>query len=253
MLQPLRQFQPLASPRLRLQMVRAGFPLLALVAVAYGSALAQERVRGRVVSASDASPVPTARVIVGGSTQGTLTDDKGEYQLSLPPGARTLVFRAIGYRTLEVAIEGRTTIDVSLEPAPLTLEAQVVLGYTTQQRRDVSDATAGVTGDQIRGQQTATLEEALRGRVAGVQISASGEPGRPAEIFIRGQNFLGNPAPLYVVYGMYLQQNPNLAPDDIESIEVLKDATAARGHTRRAALLLRGPANPQARPDDEHD
>ena len=235
MLQPLRQFQPVASPRLRLQMVRAGFPLLALVALAYGSALAQERVRGRVVSASDASPVPTARVTVGGSTQGALTDDKGEYQLTLPPGARTLVFRAIGYRTLEVAIEGRTTIDVSLEPAPLTLEAQVVLGYTTQQRRDVSDATAGVTGDQIRGQQTATLEEALRGRVAGVQISASGEPGRPAEIFIRGQNFLGNPAPLYVVDGMYLQQNPNLAPDDIESIEVLKDASAAAQYGAQAA------------------
>ncbi len=164
-----------------------------------------------------------------------LTDDKGEYRLSLPPGARTLVFRAIGYKTLEVAIEGRTVIDVSLEPAPLTLEAQVVLGYTTQQRRDVSDAIAGVTGEQIREAQVATLEEALRGRVPGVQISASGEPGRPAQVFIRGQNFLGNPTPLYVVDGMYLGQNPNLDPDDIESIEVLKDASAAAQYGAQAA------------------
>src|SRR5213076_2928288 len=109
------------------------------------------------------------------------------------------------------------------------------MGYTNQRRKDVSDATASVTGEQIRGQQTATLEEALRGRVAGVQISASGEPGRPAEIFIRGQNFLGNPTPLYVVDGMYLGQNPNLDPDDIESIEVLKDASAAAQYGAQAA------------------
>src|SRR2546421_3092438 len=232
---PERQLHSLHSVGLGLRIAGAGVLLLALAPARPVSAQTQDSVRGRVVSASDASGVPTARVTVGGSTQGTLTDDKGEFHLGLPPGARTLVFRAIGYRTLEVAIEGRTTIDVSLEPAPLTLEAQVVLGYTTQQRRDVSDATAGVTGDQIRGQQTATLEEALRGRLAGVQISGSGEPGRPAEIFIRGQNFLGNPAPLYVVDGMYLQQNPNLDPDDIESIEVLKDASAAAQYGAQAA------------------
>src|SRR2546421_10446088 len=232
---PERQLHSLHSVRLGLRIAGAGVLLLALAPARPVSAQTQDSVRGRVVSASDASPVPTARVTVGGSTQGTLTDDKGEYHLSLRPGARTLVFRAIGYRTLEVAIEGRPVVDVSLEPAPLTLEAQVVLGYTTQQRRDVSDATAGVTGEQIRGQQTATLEEALRGRLAGVQISASGEPGRPAEIFIRGQNFLGNPAPLYVVDGMYLQQNPNLDPDDIESIEVLKDASAAAQYGAQAA------------------
>src|SRR5205814_4309814 len=96
------------------------------------------------------------RALVGGTTQGTLTDDKGEYRLSLPAGARTLVYRAIGYRTLEVAIEGRAVIDVSLEPAPLTLPAQVVLGYTTEQRRDLSDPTAGVSGDEIRSHQGAT-------------------------------------------------------------------------------------------------
>ena len=232
---PDRQLDPPHSTKLRPCMARAGGLCLALLTAGVCAAAAQDSVRGRVVSASDASPVPAASVSVGGTTAGVLTDDRGEYRLTLPAGARTLVFRAIGYRTLEVAIEGRTAIDASLEPAPLTLEAQVVLGYTTQRRRDVSDATAGVTGEQIRGQQVATLEEALRGRVAGVQVSASGEPGRPADIFIRGQNFLGNPAPLYVVDGMYLGQNPNLDPDDIESIEVLKDASAAAQYGAQAA------------------
>jgi TonB-dependent starch-binding outer membrane protein SusC len=208
---------------------------LLLLLVWTGLAAAQEPVRGRVVSASDGSPVPGVRVVVGGTRLSTLTDDRGEYSLSLPAGARTLVFRSIGYRTLEVAVDGRTVVDVSLEPAALMLEEVVVTGYTTQQRRDVSDATAGVSGEQIRERQVATLEEALRGRVAGVQISGSGEPGRPAAVVIRGQNFLGNPAPLYVVDGMYLGQNPNLNPDDIESIEVLKDASAAAQYGAQAA------------------
>src|SRR2546423_190974 len=109
------------------------------------------------------------------------------------------------------------------------------MGYTSQQRRDVSDASAGVTGDQVREAQVATVEEALRGRLAGVQISASGEPGRPAQVIIRGQNFLTNPGPLYVVDGMYLTENPNLNADDIESIEVLKDASAAAQYGAQAA------------------
>jgi len=209
--------------------------LLWLVPASVAAAQTPDSVRGRVVGTSDASPVPAARVLVGGTARGTLTDDKGEYRLDLPPGARTLVFRAIGYKTLEVAIEGRTVIDVSLEPGPLTLQAQVVMGYLTQQRRDVSDASAGVTGEQVRETQVATVEEALRGRLAGVQITASGEPGRPADVVIRGQNFLSTSAPLYVVDGMYLRQNPNLDPDDIESIEVLKDASAAAQYGAQAA------------------
>ena len=209
--------------------------LLSLLRAAVGAAQTPDSVRGRVVSASDASPVPAVRVLVGGTAQGTVTDNKGEYRLELPPGARTLVFRTIGYKTLDVAIGGRAVIDVSLEPAPLTLQERVVMGYTTQQRRDVSDASAGVTGDQVHGTQVATLEEALRGRVAGVEISASGEPGRPAQVIIRGQNFLTNPAPLYVVDGMYLTENPNLDADDVESIEVLKDASAAAQYGAQAA------------------
>src|SRR5207302_8180488 len=209
--------------------------LLSLSPAAVGAAQTPDSVRGRVVSATNASPVPAARVLVGGTSLGTLTDDKGAYRLELPAGARTLVFRAIGYKTLEVAIEGRTVIDVSLEPGPLTLQAQVVMGYLTQQRRDVSDASAGVTGEQVRETQVATVEEALRGRLAGVQITASGEPGRPADVVIRGQNFLSTSAPLYVVDGLYLRENPNLDPDDIESIEVLKDASAAAQYGAQAA------------------
>jgi outer membrane receptor for Fe3+-dicitrate len=109
-----------------------------------------------------------------------------------------------------------------------------VVGYTTEQRRDVSGAVASVSGSELREQQVATIEEALRGRAPGVQVSASGQPGRPAQIIIRGQNSFGSPNPLYVVDGMYIgQQNPNLNPDDIASLEILKDASAAAQYGRR--------------------
>jgi TonB-linked SusC/RagA family outer membrane protein len=234
MLQPLRPFQPPPSLRLVLQMVRAGLPLLALVAAAYSSALAQDSVSGRVVSTIDGAPLSGVIVAVGGTSHRTQTDGRGEYTLTVPAGARTLVFRSIGYRTLEVAIDGRTVIDVSLEAAALLLEP-VVIGYTTQQRRDISGAVASVTTDAIEGRKVATVEEALKGRLAGVQIQSSGEPGQPAAIIVRGQTFLYNASPLYVVDGLYLRQNPNLNPNDIASIEVLKDASAASQYGAQAA------------------
>src|SRR3954468_10444448 len=93
-----------------------------------------------------------------------------------------------------------------------------------------------VRGEELEDQKVATLEEALRGRVPGVNVVASGEPGRPAQVIIRGQNFIsGSVSPLYVVDGMYLSENPNLNPDDVESIEVLKDASAAAQYGAQAA------------------
>ena len=107
------------------------------------------------------------------------------------------------------------------------------MGYTTQQRRDVSDASAGVTGEQVHETQVATLEEALRGRVAGVQISASGEPGRPADVVIRGQNFLSNAAPLYVVAG---QTHPRVLARDGERY---RDSLRQRAAELGVADMLR--------------
>src|SRR5512146_1592682 len=209
--------------------------LLGLLLAGAGRARAQERVHGRVTSGSEGTPLVGATVHVPGTSAGTLTNGTGDYTLALPAGARTLEFSYIGYATLDVPINGRTQIDVALEAQAVSLNALVVVGYTTQTKRTVSDATSGVTASQLRDVKAATVEEALQGKVAGMQIAASGEPGRPAQVIVRGQNFLGDPTPLYVVDGMYLRENPNLNPDDIETIEVLKDASAAAQYGSQSA------------------
>ena len=193
-----------------------------------------------VVTAETGVPVENVQVSVVGTRLGALTGEDGRYSISgVAPGTYQVRAQRIGYapsdQQVSVTGDQAVTADFRLTPLPASLSAVVVVGYTAQERRDVSGAVSSVSDEDLRDQQVATLEEALRGRIPGVQINASGEPGRPAQVVIRGQNFLGNPTPLYVVDGMYLRQNPNLNPDDIESIEVLKDASAAAQYGAQAA------------------
>jgi TonB-linked SusC/RagA family outer membrane protein len=198
-----------------------------------------ERITGTVRD-EGGQPLPGVQVLVVGTRLGASTNDDGRYAIGgVAPGSYTLRAQRIGFRPAEqpvtVAAGGGATADFALAASATVLAEQVIVGYTTQQRRDISDAVASVNQEAIADQASATIEEALRGRLPGVQIAASGEPGRPAQVIIRGQNFLGNPTPLYVVDGMYLRQNPNLNPDEIESIEVLKDASAAAQYGSQAA------------------
>jgi TonB-linked SusC/RagA family outer membrane protein len=220
--------------------VAAVLAVIFAIAASPATLAAQDgRITG-IVFGDGAQPLPDVQVSLVGTRFGTLTNEAGRYNLiGVTPGSYTLRAQRIGYRPTEqpvsVTADGVTTLDMSLVNAPTALKNQVVVGYTTQQRRDVSDAVAGVSAEDIEDQKVATVDEALRGRVAGVQVAASGEPGRAAEVIIRGQAFTGNSAPLYVVDGMYLRQNPNLNPDDIESIEILKDASAAAQYGAQAA------------------
>ena len=198
------------------------------------------RITGTVTGGAG-EPVAGAQVSIPALRVGAVTDTDGRFNIpGVAAGTYELRAQRIGFapstQQVTVAADGIATANFTLTPIATTLSTQVVVGYTTQQRRDVSDATAGVTGEELRDQKVATVEEALRGRVPGVQIAASGEPGRPAQVIIRGQAFLnGNLSPLYVVDGMYMTQNPNINPDDIESIEVLKDASAAAQYGAQAA------------------
>src|SRR5205085_12245376 len=186
-----------------------------------------------VVTGEGGTPLSGVQVSIVNRGVGAITDADGRYTIGrAPTGTYSLRAQRIGFapstQQVTVTENGSTTVDFRMTQVATTLTTQVVVGYTTQQRRDVSDAVASVRADEIKDQKVATLEEALRGRVPGVNIVASGEPGRPAQVIIRGQNFVsGGVSPLYVVDGMYLSQNPNLNQDDIESIEVIKDATAA--------------------------
>jgi TonB-dependent starch-binding outer membrane protein SusC len=246
----LRPRQAGAARRARLYRAIATRALAALaLAVTTGTALAAApaalqaqqaaRISG-IVTDEAGQPVPSVQLSVVGTRLGALTDQAGRFTIvGITPGTIQLRAQRIGYRPvvqdLVIAPGQAATANVRLTGAATVLNQVAVVGYTTQTRRDVSDATAGVTAEDLRDQQFATVEEGLRGRVPGVNITASGEPGRGAEIVIRGQNFFGAATPLYVVDGMYLRQNPNLNPDDIESIEILKDASAAAQYGAQAA------------------
>jgi TonB-linked SusC/RagA family outer membrane protein len=198
------------------------------------------RITGRVTGDAGV-PLVGAQIALQGTSYGAVAGDDGRYTISgVPAGTYTLRVQRIGYapttRAITLADGQAQTVDVQLTATATQLTAVAVVGYTTEQRRDITGAVSTVTASEIQDQKVATLEEALRGRTPGVQIAASGQPGRPASIVVRGQNGFGNPSPLYVVDGMYIgQQNPNINPDDIASINILKDASAAAQYGAQAS------------------
>lgn len=227
-----------SRPSTILHRLTSGWSALLFLALLLATPLplaGQATVRGQVVDAETNAPLVGAQVAVRGTSVGTVTNASGEYSLTPPQGATALVFSMIGYSSQELAVEGRSVVNASLVPSAVSLEGLVVVGYTTQSRRDISGAVAAVDAEALEARKVATLEEALKGRVAGVNIKTSGEPGQGAAITVRGQNFLYNAQPLYVVDGLYMTQNPNLNPNDVASIQILKDASAASQYGAQAA------------------
>lgn len=224
-----------------LALVFALFSTNALAPISAGAQVTGAGTITGTVTGDAGQPLSGVQIVVPGRGIGAITAADGRFTIGrVEPGTYTLRAQRIGYapESFQVTVVAgqMSTASVQLQQVATSLTTQVVVGYTTQQRRDVSDAVAHVSGEEIKDQKVATLEEALRGRIPGVTVSASGEPGRPAQVIIRGQNFVsGGVSPLYVVDGMYLSENPNLNPDDVESIEVLKDASAAAQYGAQAA------------------
>jgi len=219
-------------------------------------------VSGTVTDAQTGEPIPAANVIVLGTTIGTSTNAEGEYSLNIPDDAEILQFSYLGYVTVEVPVNGRSVIDVSLEQDLLFLDDLVVVGYGTQQRQEVTGAITSVRSEEIQNIPVSSFENALQGRMAGVNVAEStGEPGASPQITIRGTGSIsaGN-SPLYVIDGVPITTNRNLQsdigsqrssfqppsanplatinPNDIESIEVLKDASAAAIYGSRGSMGL---------------
>src|SRR5690606_22038835 len=144
------------------------------------------------------SPLPGVTVNVQGTDVTTVTDASGRYTVEVNnPQTDTLTFSSIGYATQNVPVNGRTTIDVTLVQQAVALEELVVVGYGTQQRRDVTGAVASVETEDVAQVATPNVEQALQGRIAGVQVSPnSGEPGQSAVVRIRGVGTLNNASPL---------------------------------------------------------
>lgn len=168
--------------------------------------------------------------------KGTVTDIDGRYRITLTSVNPVLIFRYTGYKSIEVPVEGRTEIDVTLSEESQIIDQVVVVGYGIQKKSDLTGAVSKVDGEDIGRVATANVEQALQGKVSGVYVApASGAPGAGAIIRIRGTGTLNNANPLYVIDGMITYDATLVNPEDVESIEVLKDASAAAIYGSRGA------------------
>ncbi|MGZ3845776.1 MAG: TonB-dependent receptor [Flavisolibacter sp.] len=182
------------------------------------------RVSGRIIS-SEGNPVGGASVVVKGTRIGTTTDNDGNFSVSVPENA-TLVISSVGFETQEIAVNGRSSINVTLQTSTRAVDAVVVIGYGTASKRDLTGSIVKISGKEIADKPNSNPVASLQGKVAGLYIVNNGTPGQEPDIRIRGTVSIGQVHPLYVVDGI-LQDNINyLNPNDIESMEVLKDPSS---------------------------
>src|SRR5690606_493302 len=190
-----------------------------------------------VVTDGSGAGLPGVTVMLKGTSLGTTSDVSGNYQLNVPDAQRNgiLVFSFVGFETTEVPIENRSQINVQLVESVQSLDEVVVVGYGTQQKRDLTGAISVVKADEIQKRQATTIGEALQGLASGVNVRAGGRPGSEARVQIRGLKNLQGATPLYVIDGLITTANRDFNPNDIESIQILKDASAAAIYGSRAA------------------
>ena len=210
------------------------------------------KVTGTVTDETN-QPVPGVNVLFKGSSNiGTVTDIEGKYTLNIPKDA-TLIFKFVGYKTTEVAVNGKTTVNLSIQPDVKQLEDVVVIGYQAIKREKSTAAIASVAGEKIENIPVPSVEMALQGTVAGLNVlNITGEPGAKGIVTLRGNTSIASQdsrsTPLYVVDGIVMDEgdlgqidltgtNPiaGINPNDIESIDVLKDASASAIYGARAA------------------
>jgi TonB-dependent starch-binding outer membrane protein SusC len=193
-------------------------------------------ITGTVTDGSDGSAIPGVTVLEKGTLNGTITDIDGNYQITVSDGQGTLVFSYVGYQTVEEAINGRSNLNMVINPDQTELDEFVVIGYGAQKKKVVTGAIASVSQEEIGRTPILRAEQAMQGRTAGVQVTQlSGQPGEAPTVRIRGAGTTGNANPLYIVDGMAVEGIDYLNPNDIESIDVLKDAASAAIYGARAA------------------
>ena len=201
---------------------------------------AQGQIRGTVIDQADGVPLPGVTVLVSGNTQGTVTDFDGNYKLDdIDPNA-TLVFSSVGYATQQIQIDGRSVVNVVLVVDATSLDEIIVTGYARERKVDVTGAITVVELGPTEGvsMSSGSAIQALQGRVPGVFIEKSGDPtGASSNILIRGATTLGNNDPLFVIDGVPTVRQDvysSINPSTIESVQVLKDASASSLYGARA-------------------
>jgi len=188
---------------------------------------AQVTVTGMVTSAEDGTPLPGVNILEKGTTNGTVTNLDGEYSITVSSGDAVLMFSYVGYLSDEIAVQGQTNIDVILVEDIQALDEVVVIGYGTVKKDDLTGAVAVVTNEELNRTPQATIGNAIQGKAPGVLVTQSGRPGGGVTIRVRGIGSISrNPNPLYVIDGVVGAGINTIAPKDIESLQVLKDASS---------------------------
>ncbi|HTF17817.1 MAG TPA: TonB-dependent receptor [Chryseolinea sp.] len=217
----------------------------------------QKEVTGKITEASSGEPLPGATIQVKGTTMGAITDASGNFHLTVPDNAATLVVSFLGYKTVELALGGNTMFNVSLENDMRALDEVVVVGYQTMRKSDVTGAIASVKASELN-RSTPTVGQALVGKVAGVQISqVTGAPYKSTKIRVRGTSSINaNSDPLYVIDGYPQNGDLFINMEDVESIEVLKDAASAAIYGSRASggvILITTKRGKESKPTVTYD
>lgn len=212
--------------------------LLAMSVMGISFAQAQQEVTGRVTDSRDGSGISGVSISVKGTNTGTSTDADGRFRIKASSGA-TLIFSSIGFTEKEVRVDGTDAINISLEYAQRNLQEVVVTGYGSRSRRQVAGSIAKINGEEVKLQPVGSFDKLLQGKVPGLlSQSQSGQPGAAADVTIRGKGSInGSNAPLYIIDGIQVNAADfaSLNPSDIESYNVLKDASSASIYGSRGA------------------
>ncbi|HEX2845520.1 MAG TPA: TonB-dependent receptor [Chitinophagaceae bacterium] len=214
--------------------VSAVLLLIALFFAQLLSAQTSPTVKGKVTN-QKGEALEGVSITVKGTTVGTSTDAAGNYSLQVPDTQATLVFSNVGYADMEMSVNGQSTINVQLQQGATDLGEVVVVGYGSQRKKDLTGAIAVVPVEEVTKRQATTIGEAMQGLASGVLVRGGGQPGSEARVEIRGLKNLTGTNPLYVIDGLVTTANRDFNPNDVESIQILKDASAAAIYGSRAA------------------
>lgn len=215
--------------------------LICLMMMSFTFVMAQERqVSGTILDNESGDGIPGVNVLIKGTTQGTVTNIGGEYQI-LANAGDVLVYSSVGYVIQEIIVGNQNlagnqnTININLSPDIQALAEVVITGYSVDNRRETTGSVSVVEPAELTAVPSGNVEQQLQGRVAGVTVITNGQPGTTSQVRIRGYGALSGNQPLYIVDGVPVEDTNFLSPDDIETTTVLKDATAAAIYGARAA------------------
>ncbi|MGN6492378.1 MAG: TonB-dependent receptor plug domain-containing protein [Agriterribacter sp.] len=195
----------------------------------------EKKISGKVINAIDGAPITGATITIKSSGAGTVTDAEGAFSITVPNEKSMLIISSVGFDPIEISTAGQTFLTIVLKERQGSLEEVVVTGYTTQKKKDLTGAVSVVNVNQMKAQPVASPVEALQGKATGVHIINDGAPGSTPQIRIRGFSTINNNDPLFIIDGVPFEGKLSwLNQNDIESLQVLKDASAASIYGARA-------------------